>query len=66
MVKYEEAIKYVIKDASFAWAKLAVGIFYLGTVASFDGGMIILIQHDVIIFRTAFAWKKPLEIFIES
>ena len=32
--------------ASFAQAKLAVGIFCLGTLASFDGGMIILIQSN--------------------
>ena len=38
MVKYEEAIRYVIKDV--------VGIFCLGAAASFDGGMIILIQRD--------------------
>ena len=37
MVKYEKAIKYVIKDA--------VGIFCLGVAASFDGGMIILMQR---------------------
>ena len=45
MVKYEEAIKYVMKDA--------VAISYLGktcktclgATASFDSGMIILIQR---------------------
>ena len=31
--------------ASFAQAKLAVSIFCLGVAASFDGGMIILVQR---------------------
>ena len=44
-------IKKKMPLASFAKAKLAFGIFCLGTVASFDGGMTILIQRHYQSFR---------------